>query len=236
MKDRVREFKCQKCGHCCRVFGNISNCLPLWEWEVNRLKELAKQKRISFNVKPVDLVFDKRTNLAVCVHYWLDAPCPFLINNECSIYEKRPLVCKGFPMVNNPFFSGKTFDLNIGDCNAFTFDEFKLAIKGNIENTITQLPKQEIAEKYKKFFGEEIFINSFIIEQIKAYIDMMMKDLIQNKKVKLRKISKLDYKKHNPIPFFEFLKLKGIMTTEEKIETIEFLINYNKIKEKLIEK
>jgi Fe-S-cluster containining protein len=30
-------------------------------------------------------------------HYFLSSPCKFLVANRCSIYEKRPSACSGYP-------------------------------------------------------------------------------------------------------------------------------------------
>jgi len=217
--------------------GGTHNCLPLFEWEVEKLKELAEEKNISLNIKPVDLVLDKRTNRAICMQFWLEAPCPFLIDNKCSIYEDRPLICKAYPMVDCPYFTGKVMDINVADCNAFTIDEQKLALQGTTEHITSEnsikIPRQKLAKRYQNFFGEECFINSFLIGQIKEYTGQIMEKLITDKTIKLRKISKFDYSKHNPTPFLEFLQLKGLMDEAGKLHLIKELTDYNKVKEKL---
>jgi Fe-S-cluster containining protein len=181
------KFECKKCGHCCRFLqtgGNV-NCLPVWEWELEKLRGLAEQKNIILNLKPVDLVLDKRSGLTFCIHYWLDAPCPFLIDNKCSIYEDRPLICKAFPMVDNPYFSKEIMEVNIADCKAFSVNKWRLALKGTLDYGAIKVSKKDIIDRYRKFFGDECFINSFLINQIKAYVDKTMKELVQEKKIRL---------------------------------------------------
>lgn len=227
------KFECKKCGHCCINMGE-KNYLPLWEWEVDRLKELAEKKGISINIRPVDMMLDKRTNLSVSMQYQIRAPCPFLINNECSIYKERPLICKSFPMVNDVYFSGNTIDLDIGDCNAFTSEEYKFAIKGTIEDGKFEIPKGELKKRYINFFGEEIFYYSVLMHQIKAYALTILKHMIENKMIKFRKISKFDYDKYNSVPIFEFAKRLNLFNQEAKNEIIKDLNDYDKIK-RLIE-
>lgn len=30
--------------------------------------------------------------------FYLEAPCPFFKDNQCSIYEKRPMICRSYPV------------------------------------------------------------------------------------------------------------------------------------------
>lgn len=229
------KFECKKCGHCCKHLdeGGATNKLPLWEWEVERLKDLAEEKGIQLIIEPVDLILDKKTNRAICTQFYLKAPCPFLKENKCIIYKDRPLVCKAFPMVNNPYFSKEIINLDIGNCNGLVYRDFTLAIKGNLDNDKTFMKKQEAAKRYRKFFGDEIFINSFLVGQIDTYTKQIIRDLLQDKKIKPRKLSKFDYYKYTPTPFFEFLIIKGLMNEEGKEYLIKELTNYNKVIEKI---
>ncbi|HPD81957.1 MAG TPA: YkgJ family cysteine cluster protein [Candidatus Pacearchaeota archaeon] len=224
------KFQCRKCGDCCRFFGETDNWLPLFEWEKDKMKELAEQKKISFEAKPIELIFDKKSNLAFFINYGLKGPCPFLINNKCSIYEDRPLICKAFPMGKNPYFVEEIMNINLPNCKSFTKNEWSLTFKEILGDESIPITRQDMAKKYKKLFGEECFFNSFIIGQIKIRISNIKEELIQSKKIKARKINKFDYEKYNAVPFFEFLRLKGLLNQEQKFNLINSLTDYNQIK------
>ena len=84
-------IKCKKgCAHCCK-----NGEYPLSELEYiyimfccNKLPEDIKQK-INSNI--YDLVSQDN----VTMHQ-----CPFLINNECSVYEARGLICRTFGLIS----------------------------------------------------------------------------------------------------------------------------------------
>lgn len=77
--DLTVDGKCSQCGGCC------SNRLPLTNQEVKELKELIKKKRL----KPI-------SHLPVVIATpAIDMMCPFMDqNNQCVIYEQRPMICK----------------------------------------------------------------------------------------------------------------------------------------------
>jgi hypothetical protein len=58
-----------------------------------------------------------------------------------------------------------------------------------------------------------------------------MRQLADNKEIKLRKISKIDYHKYTATPFFEFLRKIGKYDENGKKVMIAKLMNYEKIKE-----
>lgn len=70
--------KCSNCGQCC------SNCLPLSDAEVKRIKVYIKKHKIK----------EQRHNVMVGV----DMTCPFRDerNKKCLIYEIRPAICREF--------------------------------------------------------------------------------------------------------------------------------------------
>lgn len=73
--DLTNNGQCSKCGNCC------SNFLPLTEHEIKELKKFVKKRKI----KPTVRNFVNG----------IDGICPFLtLDNKCSIYQKRPYICK----------------------------------------------------------------------------------------------------------------------------------------------
>ena len=192
------KFECKKCGECCKKFG-VGGYLPLWEWEARKLKEIAKKKNLSLNIQPIDMIYDKKSSFALFAQYALvQEPCPFLIDNKCSIYENRPLVCRSFPLYETPLLKEGNIDLSFFiKCPNFNTKKFMLNIGCAENGTLTKFNKGDFIKKYKGTFGEDIFASAFQIDIIRKYLDKMMKYLIQNKKIKLRKVNKLDYHKYN---------------------------------------
>ena len=121
-----KEPKCKFCGECCKFpSANLTEQdeesikLSLFEktgtlyiYPFNRfglsispkekviLEEQANKlgKKIKILPKKIFLT----NNGIITYDYFLDAKvCPFLDNNQCSIYEKRPKICRQFPKVEN---------------------------------------------------------------------------------------------------------------------------------------
>jgi Fe-S-cluster containining protein len=76
--DFTDKGKCSNCGQCC------SNCLPLSDYEVKRIKAYIKKHKIK----------EQRHNAMVGT----DMTCPFRdeANKKCLIYEIRPAICRQF--------------------------------------------------------------------------------------------------------------------------------------------
>lgn len=76
--DFTENGKCSNCGACC------SNCLPLSDAEVNRIKAYIKKRGIK----------EQRHNVITGI----DMTCPFRddANKKCLIYEIRPAICRSF--------------------------------------------------------------------------------------------------------------------------------------------
>ena len=78
IKDFTVNNKCSNCGKCC------SNCLPLSDAEVKRIKAYIKKHNIK----------EQRHNVASGI----DMTCPFRdeANKKCLIYDIRPAICREF--------------------------------------------------------------------------------------------------------------------------------------------
>jgi len=220
------KFECQKCGQCCKDFGG--GFLPLWEWEADKLKKLAEKNNIVLNLEPLSMLFDKRSRLAFSIQIKLSQePCPFLVNNRCSIYEERPLVCRCFPLAETPLFKlkGERTDLSsFGKCPNLDAKNFLRELGAGNDVPIS-LKKKDMIRKYKDVFGEEMFISAFQMDNIKAFVDYTMDNLIKNKKIKLRKISEFDYNKYTAYPFLEFLVKAKLMSEDMKAKMIDSFID-----------
>jgi len=83
-----KKLACTKgCSSCCVTHGDI----PIYPIELVGITWYATEK----------LEGDTRENLiANLMHHREGAPCPFLINRECSIHPLRPLACRQFNVFN----------------------------------------------------------------------------------------------------------------------------------------
>jgi len=225
-----KNFECKKCGWCCKNFSQEKgvNGLPLFEWEKKKFEELAEEKGIKLDIQPTDLIFDKRSNRHICVNYSMkNEPCPFLENNQCSIYTDRPLVCKSFPLAKSPLIPSKDGILNLSGfmkCEHFDNEQFMIHGLGlKKEGVGVHLDKPFMIKKYSEVYGDEPLIYSSIRQMIEEFIDETIKKLIEDKKVKFRKVSKFDLDKFAPTSIFDFFIIKGLMDETAKETTIKKL-------------
>lgn len=134
------KFACQHCGKCCsRVSldaepsqesgavkefpsfaknGYVLFChkptLSLFDWEAERLEELAKVNGRKLTLVPYKAVYDLKTKTAIILQYtFLEKDCPFHISNRCTIYQDRPFICRSFPVFNGGLAELNTNKLRI---------------------------------------------------------------------------------------------------------------------------
>jgi Fe-S-cluster containining protein len=131
------KFECKKCGKCCTIIKNNEKSmggLPLFEWEKEELEKIALENGIKLMIGPTDLVFDKKSNSYICINFSLkQEPCVFLKDNKCSIYEKRPFICRYFPLAQSPLIIREDKSLDISSflhCHSFDANKF---LKENFE-------------------------------------------------------------------------------------------------------
>ena len=203
------KFECRKCGFCCKKFGKGKG-LPLWEWEVEKIKNAASEKNISVNIKPISAFFDKKSKIAFCMGYAMfNEPCPFLENNSCSIYLIMPIVCRVFPLAKTPFFS-KDKEVNFdkfAHCQNF---DHRLFIDNYTQyGNIKKMSPKETKKDYREAYGE-CYDYCFQNDMIGDYLQRIINDLIEKGRIKLRKINELDYEKYKIYSFSEFLEKIGI--------------------------
>ena len=96
-----KKFECKSCGTCCKKFGEKG--LPLFEFEVDRLKKISTSKNL--DIRPVEIFLDRISGKKFCVLYGLfNQPCIFLENNKCKIYDDRFFICRQFPIFSTEKF------------------------------------------------------------------------------------------------------------------------------------
>jgi Fe-S-cluster containining protein len=73
---------CKKgCSSCCKMNTMI------YEHEAAHLAEITGRKMLHLPYRPLNEVFKKGKDFN-------GKPCPFLVNDACSVYEDRPIVCR----------------------------------------------------------------------------------------------------------------------------------------------
>lgn len=214
------KFKCLCCGECCRKISEDGSGLPLFEWEVDKIKSLGN----NLNIEPIDCVLDKKSGLHFCTGYVLiGEPCPFLKNNKCLIHKDRPIICSAFPVAKSPDFIDEVPNLDcFSNCPNFDFKAFLGQSLGLEEGKPFDLTREKIIEEYKKSFDSEILNSALVRDNALAYIDELMAGLSEDG---LIEIEIVDKKNKNPISFFEFLIKRGIINEKEKDEMIKEILN-----------
>ncbi|MCJ7560495.1 YkgJ family cysteine cluster protein [Candidatus Bathyarchaeota archaeon] len=127
-------FLCiENCGMCCLQRGGLF--ITKNDFEILKFEQVSK-----FEKQPEEapgfyskLQFSKGT-------------CPFLMTNKCSIYEKRPVICRIFPFMLAYGPNGKLF-VSLARCPGVQFS------KGRVidENMVNEL-LADIREKNNDFF------------------------------------------------------------------------------------
>jgi len=87
-------FNCNKCGLCCGDTSKKTRHVLLLKSDAQKIKEHIKQpiKQFAHKIQgKAPYIFEMRKNPT-------DGKCVFLRNNQCTIYEHRPLICKFYPI------------------------------------------------------------------------------------------------------------------------------------------
>ncbi len=94
-EERNTELACKEgCGNCCRTHSDI----PLYPLELIGIYWFATEK-IALPLRDI-------LKIQLSGHTG-DGPCPFLIDNSCSIHPLRPVSCRQFNIFNEPCDEGE---------------------------------------------------------------------------------------------------------------------------------
>jgi len=93
---------CTQCANCCREVTPTFS-----EVEVDRLAVLLGMTRQELIDTHLERTEDRGENP------WQTRvkPCPFLMENRCSVYEDRPGNCRGYPYLDEPDFIFRTIGM-----------------------------------------------------------------------------------------------------------------------------
>jgi Fe-S-cluster containining protein len=157
-------FNCKKCGFCCRT---------LLEYENNQLMGLAifEEERKLFNEKDVvpQRAIGKDKPIEILSYQLKLAICPHISKeNKCLIYDKRPLVCKAFPVTST---LGKTIaELKCPQISKCTKEQlYNMKFPDEIAETMDKI-NAIVGSHFRKkgglkFWFFDIASNSWIIER-----------------------------------------------------------------------
>lgn len=210
-------FQCKKCGQCCKRFAK--GFLPLWEFEVYEMLELAKEKGIEIpagKIKPVDPLFEEITGVIVFPYYGLFMePCPFLDKkNNCRIYDQRFSICRRFPILIHPEYKNFLKD-GIEEKDFMLCENFDLPVFLNQVNF--QPSKEKSMKAFEKAFGR-IAEDAKKANKVKNFIDGKMRQLIADKKVVFKKVPDQLSWRYKQMPVLYFLRKRGFLNQKELSE------------------
>lgn len=89
MNQELKNFKCKKCGNCCKATGFVH----ISKSETKKIADYLNMDYYEFKKKFTEWILFGGRVLKVKD----DASCIFLEKNLCKIYEVRPTQCKTFP-------------------------------------------------------------------------------------------------------------------------------------------
>lgn len=234
-------FKCQHCTDCCKDFSNKEkniDGLPLFEWEVEKMQNIAKERGTKLIIKPIILVGDKKSGKYICPTFKIPkGPCPFLKENKCSIYEQRPLICKSYPIMGLPIDPEKKGEnMNINICPQFKSREDFFKNFKHFEEDGRIRKRKDLFEDCLNIFGEEIVLNATLMEFCTMSLGKIMEHLVEEKIVKLKKVGSIDRELKTPTPLLEFAEQKGLLDKENFIKELIDYGQAQKLLNNIIEK
>ena len=104
MLKKSGQFECKQCGLCCQT-----KTICLYPFELKKLRKIAKELRIQFQVEPLRVILDKKHQKIIILVYTIsERPCPFYLNKICLIQNNKPIACRKYP-IHNWIDLGKTF-------------------------------------------------------------------------------------------------------------------------------
>jgi len=232
-----------QCGNCCKdsrikkdeqikpefirkYLINVNQInLGLFDWEVNEFIKVTGNLGIQMlDIKIANVVYDIKNKISIITHYTYNRhpKCAFLNEeNTCSIYNKRPIICKMWPCPYGKF-QPRHLRSSSKVCNAeISFDELheELNMKEEFNcNTIDETVKNNLMRRYGEnyyyrfIFDElnELMIN-FIEEKTQENIikpakngynpEFLIKKIKNSKKI--QESIKHSHTKQDPLTIFE---------------------------------
>jgi Fe-S-cluster containining protein len=210
------KFECKCCGVCCSNFGDADHkYLPIFEWEVEVYKKLAKQKNIKIGFKPVHYLLETKSGIVFVYLYGMTTePCPFLKDKKCSVYENRAIICRQFPLL----WTAKLHEGNNFGASCFSeCPNFNCKKEFDDKFPIQEISKEEI-DNYLKETYEHCFDSAVLSNTIGRKILEIIKKHDVAGDFKLKQIEEKELIKYNQVPFGKFLRLRGFDEDARELE------------------
>ena len=87
----MKSFECIKCGECCRSLVICITYSDVMRWVKQHRQDIIKEVSFVRGAPQGDGFYFAETITKP------KKPCPFLVDNECSIHETKPVCCKDAP-------------------------------------------------------------------------------------------------------------------------------------------
>lgn len=250
----MSKFECKKCGHCCRYLrrtreldltteekrplyilpGIEQTWLSLYEWEVDDFLAAARKLGREVKIIPVLIAIDQLTNtpLGLVWQLFMDK-CPFLNeSNLCDIYEKRPLICRLFPVRRSGMFL-KTSTLKYEDIflDCKSLSQLELPVSSVME-------REQFLRAMHEFFGE-IYIYSFHQERTQMMLIELLKQLESQNIIKLARGRPVKYVRNmvdrkGVAGLFEFLGEVKKVDRQYLEESMRLIKDFNLSREEML--
>ena len=186
--------------------------LALFEFEVEHLKQLAKEKNIVLKIAPLK-GFLSSDGTPIIFNWMLDHDsCPFLENNRCLIYDDRPLVCQSFPL-----FTSAASALE-GEKKIMIFPS-NLCPSMKATSEITgQMTFDDFRKKLCEVYGDifpgsvKFDLTNFFIEK---YIEALMQKGLINVTSKITRDEFINRCQKSSVSLFDFMLQKRLARKEE---------------------
>lgn len=211
-------FKCSGCGECCKNFREKDKCIPLFSWEVEELKKISNEKNINIEFKPIKYLLEENSGIVFVYLYGINEEvCPFLMDNQCSIYEKRPLVCRHFPLLWTASFNLKQgFGAGCFSCCS-SFD-----CKQDFERYF--LGEERVSHKEIDLYLKETYGACFESAQISNSLAVEILRIIKvhnlSNDFQVKEILEEQLKSYKILSFPDFLKFKNLNGDLDRLEKI----------------
>lgn len=86
-----KPFKCSKCGECCKQLVICITNSDIKRWVKQGRTDIIKEAVFARGAPQGDGFYFEQTITKP------KKPCPFLMDNQCSIHETKPVCCKDSP-------------------------------------------------------------------------------------------------------------------------------------------
>lgn len=202
----MKKFNCVNCGSCCS-FGK-QGYLPLYYWEVSLILEIAKQKKILLDLRPVVIFHDKISEKYFSIIYGMfNDSCVFRKDN-CTIYKDRPFVCRAYPLFWTPkYLIDGHFGIHcFGYCKNYNHQAF-------LDNLQKHKLNSKILLKKSKTNYSESYLSCLRSNKVNLKLSNILRDLESKKRISL--IRTLNPNSEKVFGFDEFLIETGLFSKSQ---------------------